>query len=85
MAEQTITVHAIWDPDVGVFVATSDDVPGLVAEAADMAKLHEKLAVLIPELLELNRQGPIDADHDAARDVPLVIEWQQQSTIRLGA
>lgn len=81
MVEQAITVRAIWDPDAEVFVATSDDVPGLVAEAADMASLHDKLGVLIPELLELNQ----DASPGRARDVPLVVEWQHRSTIRLGA
>ena len=85
MAEQAITVHAMWDPEAGVFVATSADVPGLVAEAADIATLHEKLAVLIPELLELNRSGPTSADGDGVRDVPLVVEWRQRSVIRLGA
>ena len=54
MVNGTISVRAEWDPEAKVYVATSDDVPGLVAEAATPNALHDKLIVLIPELLELN-------------------------------
>lgn len=47
-------VLAQWDGEVGVWVAESDDVPGLVAEADSPSELASKLRVLIPELLELN-------------------------------
>lgn len=49
-----LKVQAFWDDEAGVFVAESDDVPGLVAEAATVELLLEKLKVLIPELLEAN-------------------------------
>jgi predicted RNase H-like HicB family nuclease len=45
---------ASWDREAGVWVAESEDVPGLVAEAESPNRLAEKLRVLIPELLELN-------------------------------
>lgn len=48
-------VQARWDSEAGVWVAESDDVPGLVAEAESPNVLREKLRVLIPELLDLNR------------------------------
>jgi hypothetical protein len=54
MVENPIIVHAEWDPDTGGYVATSDDVSGLVAEAPTQSALRAKLNVLIPELLELN-------------------------------
>ena len=38
----------------GVFLATSDDVPGLITEAANPEELAGKLRILVPELLELN-------------------------------
>jgi hypothetical protein len=41
-----------------VWVAESEDVPGLVAEAESPNALAQKLRVLIPELLELN--GALD-------------------------
>ena len=47
-------VVAIWDPEAEVWVATSDDVPGLITEAASMEVLIEKLKVMIPELLSAN-------------------------------
>ncbi|OFV98704.1 MAG: hypothetical protein A3H94_05355 [Acidobacteria bacterium RIFCSPLOWO2_02_FULL_60_20] len=47
-------VFAQWDSEAGAWVAESDDVPGLVAEAESPNLLREKLLVLIPELLELN-------------------------------
>jgi len=49
-----IRITVIWDTDAGVWVATSDDVPGLVTEADTSEQLVQKLKVLIPELLELN-------------------------------
>ncbi|MSQ20877.1 MAG: DUF1902 domain-containing protein [Betaproteobacteria bacterium] len=47
-------VVAIWDPEAEVWVATSDDVPGLITEAASMEVFIEKLKVMIPELLAAN-------------------------------
>lgn len=48
------TVEAVWDNEAKVWVAQSDDVPGLVTEAESSEVLLEKLRVLIPELLEAN-------------------------------
>ncbi len=57
-------VLARWDSEGGVWVAESEDVPGLVAEAESPNVLAQKLRILIPELLELNRvlasgSGPV--------------------------
>ena len=52
-----IHVRAMWDAEVGVWVATSDDVPGLVIEAKTAEKLEARLRILIPELIELNGVG----------------------------
>jgi predicted RNase H-like HicB family nuclease len=54
MGTKQITVNAEWDPEAKVWVATSDDVPGLVTEAETVEALAEKLSVMIPELLEAN-------------------------------
>lgn len=60
----TRTVRAEWDAEAGVWVAESDDVPGLVTEADTIERLIERLQVLVPELLELNGGvvdgGPIE-------------------------
>jgi predicted RNase H-like HicB family nuclease len=50
----TRTVRAEWDAEAQVWVAESDDVPGLVTEAETIERLIERLQVLVPELLELN-------------------------------
>lgn len=49
------TVIATWDPEAAVWVAASDDVPGLVTEAESLKLLVAKLRTLIPELLEANQ------------------------------
>jgi predicted RNase H-like HicB family nuclease len=48
-------VQADWDPEADVWVATSEDVPGLATEAATIEVLTEKLRTIIPELLQANR------------------------------
>ena len=55
-------VQARWDGEGGVWVAESDDVPGLVAEAESPNALAKKLRVLIPELLEVNGALPAGAE-----------------------
>ena len=47
-------IRAEWDEEARVWVATSDDVPGLATEESTMEGLIEKLKVIIPELLEAN-------------------------------
>ena len=51
---KVIHVEAIWDAEAQVWVATSDDVPGLITEADTSEQLIKKLQVLIPELLQAN-------------------------------
>lgn len=43
-----------WDDEAKVFVATSEDIPGLVTESATPEELVKKLQNIVPELLELN-------------------------------
>lgn len=53
--KKPLLVRAEWDPEAGVWVATSDEVPGLVTEAETAEALVEKLKGMIPELLATNR------------------------------
>lgn len=53
-----VTVLAQYDAEAKVWVATSTDVPGLVAEAESVEELWEVLTTLVPELLELNGVVP---------------------------
>jgi predicted RNase H-like HicB family nuclease len=52
--EKPYYVHAVWDEDAQVWVASSDDVPGLATEAETAEALVQKLKILMPELLSLN-------------------------------
>ena len=56
--EKKIEVLALWDDEADVWVASSDDVPGLITEAETTEILLEKLRVLVPELLELSGSPP---------------------------
>lgn len=47
-------IDLLWDQDAGVWVATSEDVPGLVLESGSFDALLERVRYAIPELLELN-------------------------------
>ena len=50
----SILVKAEWDSEASVWVATSEDVAGLVAEAPTLEKLRSKLLAMISDLIELN-------------------------------
>jgi predicted RNase H-like HicB family nuclease len=58
MEQCAYDVTATWDDEAKAWVAESNDVPGLVTEAPTLEALQAKIRVLVPELLELNRQGP---------------------------
>lgn len=55
---QQYLVRAEWDSEVLVWVASSDDVPGLVTEADTIEALEAKLQTMVPELLEANGHLP---------------------------
>ena len=50
-------IRFLWDDEAAVWVATSEDVPGLALESGSFDALVEKVRYAIPELLELNRQS----------------------------
>ena len=81
MPSGKIIVDAMWDDEARVFVATSSDVPGLVTEADTWEALQQKLAVLIPELLELNGGDNLGPDGEA----DLIVVSEQRSRVRLRA
>jgi predicted RNase H-like HicB family nuclease len=73
----SITVNAEWDPEALVWVATSDDVPGLVAEATSIEKLRPKLLAMISDLIELNG---IDTE---LKEIPVHIIAQATVSMKL--
>ena len=46
-------VKAQWNPEDRVWIATSDDLPGLVTGADSLDELVKRLRVIIPDLLEV--------------------------------
>lgn len=51
---KVLFIRAEWDSEAEVWVATSDDVPGLATEADTLEALSDKLDVMVPELLDAN-------------------------------
>ena len=47
-------VKLLWDNEAAVWVAKSDDLPGLVMESGSCDALFEKVKYTVPELLELD-------------------------------
>ncbi len=76
MKNLAVLVSALWDEDAAVWVATSEDVPGLVAEHADFAKLRAMVLELVPILLVENDMVP---DHDDAIELPVHFSAQALS------
>ena len=50
------TVNLLWDADASVWVATSDDIKGLVLESGSLDVLIERVRMTVPDLLKLNNQ-----------------------------
>ncbi len=47
-------VHFTWDSEANVWIAESDDIPGLVLEGGSLDALMERVRYAAPELLDLN-------------------------------
>ena len=56
MKGKPLFIRAEWDDEARVWVATSDDVPGLATEEESLEGLVEKLKIVIPELSNLDIQ-----------------------------
>jgi Domain of unknown function (DUF1902) len=61
LTQMIFKIQAFWDNEAEVWVATSEDVPGLVTEASSIENLTQKLREMIPELIVLN--GVIASDY----------------------
>ncbi|NJK45101.1 MAG: DUF1902 domain-containing protein [Pleurocapsa sp. SU_196_0] len=58
---KSLVIHTFWDEEAQVWVAHSDDVPGLVTGTSTLEALMAKLETAIPELLELNQPQSLNA------------------------
>ena len=70
-----VVIHADWDPEAHVWVATTQDIRGLVTEADTIEALRAKLPGMILDLLE---EGGIS-------DLPASIEIVARASDRLTA
>ena len=52
------TAKLQWDADAAVWIATGDDIAGLVMESGSVDALIERIGYAVPELLALNHQQP---------------------------
>lgn len=68
-------VSAFWDEAAAVWVATSEDVPGLATEADTIEALSQKLRDLVPDLLLSNQA--IAADYVGAIAIQLTSHRQE--------
>ncbi|MGA8077278.1 MAG: DUF1902 domain-containing protein [Xanthobacteraceae bacterium] len=68
-----IVIHADWDPEAAVWVATTNDLKGLVTEADTMEALRAKLPGMILDLL----------DEYGVSDAPASIEIVARASDRL--
>jgi hypothetical protein len=51
---RSIAIDARWDPEASVWIAASEDVPGLVVEADTWPGMIEEVRLVLPELLEVS-------------------------------
>jgi hypothetical protein len=74
-----IVVRAAWDPEAQVWVAESEDVPGLVTEAESIEALQRKLPGIIQDLLEDDGSG---AGQEVEIPVEIVANVSSRVTVR---
>jgi hypothetical protein len=53
-------VNLIWDEDANVWIATSNDIPGLVLESGSIDALIERVRFAAPELIAMNGELNIE-------------------------
>jgi predicted RNase H-like HicB family nuclease len=62
MQQKPLFIRAEWDEEAGVWVATSEDVPGLATEGETLERLIVKLKAIIPELLDANGAAGLEEE-----------------------
>ena len=54
-------VNFIWDEEADVWIAQSDDIPGLILEGGSLDALIERVRFAAPELIELNKAPSVNS------------------------
>lgn len=68
-------IHLTWDNEASVWIATSEDIPGLILESGSFDALLERTRCAIPELLTLNpsNKNPISLSFVSERHERMVL------------
>ncbi len=74
-ATKVLRIRATWDEEARVWVAESEDLPGLATEAESLDTLLAKLRIMIPELIEAN-------DGELTDDVPFELLAREHAAAR---
>ena len=71
-------IHLVWDSEANVWIATSDDIPGLVMESGSFDALLERVRFAVPELLTLNQAKlPLTLTFLPERRERLAMKWRE--------
>lgn len=73
-------ITATWDDDAKMWVADSDDIPGIAAEAPNEQELLKKLLHLVPEMAELN-----NVPLDRSKPQEILVRYLREAKLRLRA
>ena len=57
-----IVVDAFWDDEAKVWVALARDGIGIATEAQTMKLLQQRLAIIVPDLLGEDHEGPFEIE-----------------------
>ena len=49
-------IQLVWDDEAKVWMATSEDIPGLILEDESSTKLIQRVMLAAPEIIELNAE-----------------------------
>ena len=75
MMSRAITIEARWVSEASVWIATSNDVAGLVVEADTWPGMIEEVRLVLPELLEISGER-----HDS-----LALTFRAEERLDVGA
>ncbi len=78
MIKSRYVVRAYWDAEASCYWAESEDIPGLVSEAATFDELVQKVLDIAPVLLELN-------DRHDGEDLPIHIMADRLEMVRIAS
>ncbi|WP_035515005.1 DUF1902 domain-containing protein [Pseudohaliea rubra] len=78
-SRRTFQIQAEWDDEAGVWLVSSDDIPGLVTEAETIEGVTQKLLEIVPDLLELN--GMAVPEDDGTAPLDLLIHSERRVSI----